>query len=331
MKKSIKRTLLGLGGLITLLLGAGILYLTVVLPNVGPPPDLKVAGTPEQVERGDYLANHVMICMDCHSTRDWSQFAGPPVPGTLGKGGEVFTREMGFPGHFVSANITPAGLDDWTDGEIFRAITTGVNKDGKALFNVMPYHGYGKLAREDIEAVIAYLRTLPALEHETPPADYDFPVNLVINTVPRPASLNPRPDPADQLAYGEYLVTAAACYDCHTEQQQGEFVGEAFAGGMEFNMPDGALLRTPNLTPHASGLAGWTAERFVRRFKMYQDSNYVSPPVGPDHLQTLMPWTMYAGMKEEDLKAIFRYLQSLDPVDREVDRYVLAKNRDPAE
>jgi mono/diheme cytochrome c family protein len=327
MSTSIKRILLGFSGLIVFIIGAGILYITMALPSVGPPPNITVAGTLDQVERGDYLANHVMVCMDCHSTRDWSQYGGPPIIGTLGRGGEEFNREMGFPGNFVAPNITLASLGSWTDGEIFRTITTGVSKDGRALFNVMPYHGYGKLAREDIEAVIAYLRTIPAQENDTPPADFDFPVNLIIKTVPQPASLQPRPDPSDRLAYGKYLVTAAACYDCHTEQKQGEFVGEDFAGGMEFNMPDGALLRSPNLTPHTSGLAGWTEERFVQRFKMYTDSAYVSPPVGPDQMQTLMPWTMYGGMTEQDLAAIFYYLQNLEPKDNEVVRYVLAKER----
>lgn len=325
MKKYIKRGLLGLSGLLVLLVGGGLLYLTLALPNVGPPSDIEIAGTPEQVARGNYLANHVMVCMDCHSQRDWTKYAGPPIVETLGQGGEKFSREHGFPGDFIAPNITPAALGSWTDGEIFRAVTTGVSKDGRALFNIMPYHNYGQLDEEDIKSIIAYLRTVPAIEKEHPASDFDFPLSLIINTVPKPANFQPRPDHRNQLAYGKYLVDAGACYDCHTEQVQGQFIGEAFAGGMEFKLADGALVRSPNLTPHNTGLAGWTEAQFVQRFKMYTDSNYVSPPVGPGQLQTFMPWTMYAGMTENDLGAIFRYLQSLAPVEREVVRYVSAE------
>ncbi|MGB0166777.1 MAG: cytochrome C, partial [Luteibaculum sp.] len=74
--------------------------------------------TDEAVARGEYLANHVMLCMDCHAQRDWTVFAGPPKPGTLGAGGERFDEMMGFPGKFISPNITPTKLEDWSDGEI---------------------------------------------------------------------------------------------------------------------------------------------------------------------------------------------------------------------
>ncbi|MEM9528882.1 MAG: hypothetical protein AAGA31_19885 [Bacteroidota bacterium] len=140
MKKSINKLLLGLSGLLVLLIGGGFLYLSLALPNVGPPPAIEIAKTPEQVTRGSYLANHMMVCMDCHSQRDWNKYAGPSIASTLGQGGEKFGHDLGFPGEFYAPNITPAALGSWTDGEIFRAVTTGVSKDGRALFNVMPYH-----------------------------------------------------------------------------------------------------------------------------------------------------------------------------------------------
>lgn len=77
------------------------------------------------------------------------------------KGGEFFGPDLGFPGEFYSRNLTPANLRGWTDGEIFRAITAGVNKEGEALFPVMPYRNYSKMDKEDIYDIIAYLRTLP--------------------------------------------------------------------------------------------------------------------------------------------------------------------------
>ncbi|MDX5346784.1 MAG: cytochrome c, partial [Hymenobacteraceae bacterium] len=105
MKKVILIVLLAL----VVLVGGAALYLKVILPDVGPAPEIKVETTAEQIARGKYLANHVSVCIDCHSTRDWTKFAGPLVPGTWGKGGERFDQTMGFPGVYYSRNITPAG------------------------------------------------------------------------------------------------------------------------------------------------------------------------------------------------------------------------------
>ena len=137
MKRILK--VLGILLLVVVLFAVGaIAYVTQALPDIDAPADLKVELTPERVARGEYLANSVCVCMDCHSTRDWNTFSGPLVPGTLGKGGEKFDETMNFPGTFYSRNVTPFGLKDWTDGEIYRAITSGVSKDGHPFFPVMP-------------------------------------------------------------------------------------------------------------------------------------------------------------------------------------------------
>src|SRR5687768_8942224 len=95
--------------LIVFIAGA-IIYIKTALPDVGDAPDLQVQRTPERIERGKYLANAVAVCMDCHSTRDWSKFSGPIKPGTFGQGGERFDHSMGFPGIYYSKNITPDGI-----------------------------------------------------------------------------------------------------------------------------------------------------------------------------------------------------------------------------
>ncbi|MCB0771423.1 MAG: cytochrome C, partial [Flavobacteriales bacterium] len=124
MKKIVKAIVAILILLAIVIVGA-ITYVTQALPDIDPPADLKVEVTPERIERGEYLANSVCVCMDCHSTRDWNAFAAPLVEGTLGKGGEKFDRTMNFPGEFYSKNITPFALANWSDGEIYRAITSG--------------------------------------------------------------------------------------------------------------------------------------------------------------------------------------------------------------
>lgn len=165
-------------------------YIKFGLPNVGVAPDLKVERTAERIKRGEYLANHVTLCMDCHSQRDWTRFSGPPNEGTLGMGGDVFDPKFGFPGTYYAKNITPDGISRYTDGELFRVITTGVSKEGKAMFPIMPYHNYGQMDEEDINCIIAYVRTLKPIKNEVPESSSDFPMNFIINTIPTKSSFN---------------------------------------------------------------------------------------------------------------------------------------------
>lgn len=311
--------------LIVLVVGS-LAYIKLALPNVGEAPDLKIEATDMRIERGRYLAHHVMVCIDCHSQRDWTLFSGPPMDGTWGQGGERFAQEFGFPGKFVASNITPANLGSWTDGEIFRAVTSGVGKDGRPLFPIMPHLSYGQLDEEDIYSVIAYIRTLSPIQNVTEPSKADFPMNFILHTIPQKPNFRKRPATTDLIEYGKYLVTAASCFDCHTRQEKGQFVGKPFAGGFEFPMPDGSKVISANITPHpTSGIGNWTEEQFIRRFKMYSDSNYVVPKVAPGEFQTIMPWVMYSGMNEEDLRAMYQYLRTLEPQDENYPRFVTAK------
>lgn len=257
--------------------------------------------------------------------RDFTLFAGPPMPGTLGGGGEVFDQTIGFPGRFISRNLTPSGLGDWTDGEIYRAITSGVSRDGSALFPVMPYPHYSQLAEEDIYSVIAYLRTLEPVENELEPSKPDFPVNFLINTMPVQPAPQVKPDQSDVINYGRYMITSAACTDCHTKMENGQFVGEPYAGGNEYLMPGGVTVRSANLTPHETGIGSWTKEQFVSRFKTYTDSTYSPHTVQPGQFQTIMPWGMYSGMTQEDLEAIYEYLRTIPPVDHRVEIFTSAE------
>jgi len=307
--------LLGVAGLLT--------YVKTALPDVGPAPELAIERTPERIKRGEYLANSVAACMDCHSTRDWSKFAGPLIPGTLGSGGETFDQTFGFPGAFYSKNITPYGLNSWTDGEILRAITSGVSKNGTALFPVMPHPAYGKLDKEDIYAIIAYIRTLPSLTKDVPASKPDFPMNFILNTIPKPAAFTTRPDTADRVKYGEYLFTAAACKECHTQQDKGQPVeGMELAGGFEFKMPSGGMVRSSNITPDKeTGIGSWTETGFVKRFRTYADSSYQPAAVQKGNFNTVMPWMMYGKMNEQDLSAIYAYLKTVKPIKNEVKRF----------
>ena len=79
MKKFLKVIGILLAVLVLIIIG-GLTYITQALPDIPVPKDLHVELTPERLARGEYLANHVAVCMDCHSTRDWNKFAAPPEP-----------------------------------------------------------------------------------------------------------------------------------------------------------------------------------------------------------------------------------------------------------
>lgn len=319
--KKLLRPLLVLAALLLLLVSLAAGYVYYFLPDVGKAPELKVEITPERVERGRYLATSVAVCIDCHSTRDWSLFSGPPIAGTAGKGGEVFAREFGFPGTFYARNITPYALSQWTDGEIFRTITTGVSRKGNALFPIMPYGHYGKTDKEDIYSIIAYIRSLPAITHDVAVSQPDFPAGLLMNLAPVKPSFVSRPLRSDTVRYGEYMANMAACVECHSRESKGQVIaGTEFGGGREFRMP-GGIVRSANLTNHATGLANMSREQFLQRFAVYKDSSYRSPKLRPTDFNSPMPWTMYAGMTPEDLSAIYAYLRTVQPINNTVEKF----------
>ena len=308
---------------IAVLIGVFISYLKLALPNVGDPEELTIELTPERIERGKYLAHSVTICMDCHAIRDWSKFSGPPADGTLGKGGDRFDQTVGLPGAYYAKNITPFGIQRYTDGELLRVITTGVTKEGRAMFPLMPYLNYGKMDREDIYDIIAYIRSIEPIESTIPESVSDFPMSLIINTLPQKANPQKKPDPKDELAYGAYMVNASGCVECHTQVDKGQIIKErSFSGGREFSFPNGAVVRSSNITQHPeTGIGNWTREQFMARFKQYADSAYVIPSVKPDEFNSIMPWTMYAHMKESDLSAIFTYLQTVKGIPNNVTKF----------
>ena len=318
MKKTVKVLLIILG---VLVIGLAVVigYVKVALPNTGAPPDLKVQITPERVQRGEYLANHVAVCMDCHSQRDWSVYGAPLKKETFGSGGEKFSHEVGFPGTVYSRNITPAGLKDWTDGEIFRAITSGEDKHGRPLFPLMPYPHYGQTDPEDILSIIAYIRTLPAIQHQVPGHELDFPLNILVNTMPSKAAMAKKPDSNNITAYGKYLVLMSGCVECHSKIEKGKVVaGTEFGGGRTFDFPNGTVVTAPNITfDKATGIGNWDRNLFIRKFSQYTDSGYTFRQLASSDFNTPMPWLMYSGMRKSDLAAIYAYLGTVTPIHNE--------------
>lgn len=322
--KKILRIVIALISVAALVAAAALIYLFTAYPKAEPPEGHPVEATPARLARGEYLAKHVTVCIDCHSTREWQYFSGPIVPGTEGKGGEAIDESKGFPGAVYAANITPAALGNWTDGELARAITDGINKNGEALFPLMPYLAYRHLSQEDLYSLIAYLRTLPPIPNEIPERRLNFPLNLIVRLIPEPATPQPNPDASDTVAYGRYLTQIAGCHFCHTPEDNGKKVpGMDFAGGMRFPFPGGDVVQSLNITPDKeTGLGDWDKETFIQIFRSYSPEEVRLTPVLPGELNTVMPWTMYSGMTDDDLGAIYEFLRTVPPVKNAVERFI---------
>jgi hypothetical protein len=264
------------------------------------------------VERGKYLANNVSSCIHCHSTHNEGVFGRPPIDGTEGMGGTLFGREEGLPGDIYAPNITPYALGSWTDGEIVRAISCGVNKDNKPLFPLMSYLAVGQMSKEDVYSIVSYLRTLKPIEtKKNPERSLDFPLNMLVNTMPKNADYQPIPDKKNKVLYGKYMTNAAGCFICHTQMDKGEPIkGKEFAGGEKFKLKGKGTVISPNITPDMeTGIGAWKKDDFIRRFKSYQVRE-----VKEGEFQSLMPWASYSRMTEEDLGAIYEYLRTVPVV-----------------
>lgn len=273
------------------------------------------------IARGEYLAHNVNQCIDCHSIRDTGKFSMPVVPGTEGGGSAFpFGKEEGVPGMVTPPNITPFALKDWTDEELIRAITQGVNKKGDTLFPIMPYHSFSRMTKSDILSIVAYIRTLKPIERTVQPRQLEIPLSMLGPLPVVNLDNNKMPNPSDKVNYGQYMVTAAVCSECHTPMgPQGPDFSKMFAGGFVFKLPM-FTVTVANITPDsATGIGAWTEEMFVNKFKNNASDEVVNRHPGKEN--SIMPWATYGKMTDEDLKAIYAYLRTVKPVKNLVVKY----------
>jgi mono/diheme cytochrome c family protein len=253
-------------------------------PRNAPVPDLTVAGTPEQIVRGEHLANS--FCASCHSTTN--QF---PLTGGLDLG-----KDFPMPlGSFVSVNLTPAGpLKDWSDGEVFRAIRNGIDRDGRGLMVMGGARGR-HLSDEDVRAVIAYLRSQPATVNDTPlPPDQPNALALILTGVgmipegepPITTAIN-MPTKGATAEFGAYILSYQDCVVCH---------GANLTGGQPGQLAP--------IGPNLALMKGWTKEQFITTMRTGVD------PSG-HALSAQMPWRNVGRMDDDELTAVYTYIAGL--------------------
>jgi len=291
------------------LLRCAPVILALLLGCGKPPLRFPLERTPARLERGKYLANAVAICFHCHSERDWaSSPGGLPAAGRIG-GGRVL-----HPGFSLTfPNITPdreTGAGTWSDEDFYRALTQGIGHDGRTLYIEMPYRQFSQLSDEDLASIIVYVRSLPPLHNALPKSE--IPKAVMAHMKPLPPRLRSfSPDLSTPQRRGAYLVEAAACTYCHTPRQNEEDLpGMAFAGGMPFQGAWGNVA-SANITPDPSGIPYYDERMFLQVMRTgWNDARKINP---------VMPWPYFRDMKDDDLRAVFAYLQTLPPVKHRVD------------
>lgn len=279
----------------------------------------------DPVARGRYLVDHVAACGDCHSPRnpDGSFQAGKELSGV-----ECFIDvdpTSAAAGCIHSRNLTnhATGLANRSDAEIKNMFQNGVRPNGQFLSAIMPYYVFHNMTAEDADAVVAYLRTVPGVDHQVPASQPPF------NNIP--AAVQPLAEadiPAAPVGNasaerGRYLAAKAGlCIECHTPHTQPGSpkeidVTKVFQGGQAYPSALFGLLVPPfpetiysaNITPHANGIAGRTVAQIVATLKQGVDpqGNGVCPPMPAG------PMAAFGGLTDADATDIATYILALPP------------------
>src|SRR5262245_60423909 len=167
------------------------------------------------VKRGAYLVNGVLTCGNCHSPK------GPPeaVVGKDFSGGLSWDEP---PFKVTAPNITPdkdTGIGKWTDAEIRTVMRTGIRPNGVHVAMIMPTGFYHIMTDRDLDAVVAYLRTLKPVSNKVEDPIYKLP--QAENVAPGGEKAFTEAMMNDKVKKGLYLVTIAHCMECHTPMEKG--------------------------------------------------------------------------------------------------------------
>lgn len=316
-----------------------------------------------KITHGEYLVR-TGGCHDCHTP--WKMGDNGPEPDMarslmghpaglavsdpaglkapwIGSASATMTSWSGPWGRSYTANLTSdveTGIGGWTERQFIDTIRNGRHLgNGRPLLPPMPWPAFREFADDDLAAMFAYLKTVPAIRNRVPDPVAPSGPAMPEPPAPPPVTLAVAPGHADPVARGRYLVTAKGCGDCHTPMRMGaqgpEYdrsrtlagfdargavppmppIGDAaevyplepaFAGawGMSF---------AANLTPDAeTGIGTWTEQQFVdtlRNGRHQGRGRQLLPP---------MPWQVFGQMTDADLKAMFAYLKTVPAVRNKV-------------
>jgi hypothetical protein len=299
MNRTLKRVLIGLGAFVGLALvgGGGYAFALTRAFDASmeqvyeiPLTEFSLSEDAEVLARGKHLSESLGGCAigDCHGT---DLAGGKPL--AIGPVGEI-----------AGPNITPGGmLAAYSNAELARLIKTGVKKDGRSVL-MMPVQDFSWLPDSDVVALVSYLRTVPAVDKPNEGVTRAGPLGKVLDrreafpwdiarkVASVPKEVPPAPEPT--AAYGRFVVRL--CTNCH---------GETLAGGPLPGAPPSIPVPL-NVTPHESGLAGWSYDDFVKLMRQGVRKN-------GEKLNPFMPLEAVSKLDDTEMQALWAYLVSVPP------------------
>jgi mono/diheme cytochrome c family protein len=251
------------------------------------------------VKRGDYLVNGILTCGNCHSPK------GPTgdIPGKHFSGGLSWDEP---PFKVTAPNITQdkeTGIGGWTDAQIKTVLRTGVMPNGAHVAMVMPTGFYHIMTERDLDAIVAYLRTIKPIKNKVP--DPIYKMQQVENVFPGGEKPYTEAMMGDKVKKGFYLATIAHCMECHTPMVKGRHPWDRMgAGGFEFPGPWGVSVSRNITSSKTHGIGAWTDAEIKRAITtgVAKDGSHLKPPMG---------FGYYATLTADDLDAIVAWLRTL--------------------
>jgi mono/diheme cytochrome c family protein len=254
------------------------------------------------VKRGDYLVNGILTCGNCHTPKG-------PSGGIMDK---AFSGGLSWdapPFKVTAPNITQdkeTGIGNYTDAELKQLLRKGIKRNGAPVAMIMPSGFYEIMTDRDLNAVIAYLRTIKPIKNAVPDPIYKMEQG---HPIP-PGGESPYTEAmlSDKVKQGFYLATIAHCMECHTPMgsRGREFANKLGAGGFEFPGPWGVSVSRNITSSKTKGIGGWTDDEIKRAVTqgVSKDGSKLNPPMG---------FYYYATVSAADLDAIVAYLRTVPP------------------
>ena len=252
------------------------------------------------VKRGDYLVNGILTCGNCHSPK------GPTgdIPGKLFSGGLSWDEP---PFKVTAPNITQdkdTGIGAWTDAQIKTLMRTGILPNGVHIAMIMPTGFYHIMTDRDLNAVVAYLRTIKPISNKVADPIYKMP--QVEHVLPGGEKPYTEAMLSDKVKKGFYLATIAHCMECHTPMEKGmrQWDTRLGAGGFDFPGPWGVSTSRNITSSKTKGLGGWSDAEIKRAITtgVSKDGSHLKPPMG---------FHYYSTLATGDLDAIVAYLRTV--------------------
>jgi mono/diheme cytochrome c family protein len=257
------------------------------------------------IERGKYLVTTIMTCQNCHTPKGE-------------RGAPIFERDLSSglswdepPFKVTASNITQdkeTGIGSWTDAQIKTALRKGERPNGVHLAAIMPSDFYEIVTESDLNAIVAYLRTVKPVKQTYP--DPIYRIALPRNVLPGAEKPFTDTDMTDKVKKGFYLATIGHCFECHTPMtpKGRDFANSYGKGGFEFPGPWGKSVSRNITSSKTAGLGDWSDDEIKRAITkgIRRDGTPLKPPMG---------FAFYANMTEADLDALVAYLRTVPAKD----------------